>query len=140
MHTNSRGRAGRRGVTTVEFAMIAGPLFLFILGNIEFGRALMAVNCLEEAARSGARVAILRGATVSEIEAEVDRILRPAGITKRTVQIDPTNYSTLDRWQPISITVSATFNDMSWLPLPRFVGGKTYASSCSLPKEYEDAT
>jgi len=63
MHTNSRGRAGRRGVTTVEFAMIAGPLFLFILGNIEFGRALMAVNCLEEAARSGARVAILRGAT-----------------------------------------------------------------------------
>lgn len=55
-----RGRGGRRrsrGVTTVEFAIVA-PLFFWILfGLIDLGRAAYMSTVLSQAAREGARVA-----------------------------------------------------------------------------------
>ena len=54
-----RPRSTRRGATTVELAVVAIPLFMVVFGSIEFGRAMMSVQTLEEAARSGCRVAIL---------------------------------------------------------------------------------
>jgi Flp pilus assembly protein TadG len=116
--------------------MVAPLLFLVVFGSIEFGRALMATQSLDEAARSGCRVAVLRGATTEAVEAEVQRILSPTRILTYSVQVLPTNRATAPRWAPVSVTVTSSFNDMSWLPLPRFVGGKTYTASCTLPKEY----
>ncbi len=129
-------RHQRNGATVVEFAIVAPVLFTVIFGSIEFGRALMTTQSLEEAARSGCRVAVLQGATTTEIETEIDRILGPAGITNRSVQVLPTNYTSSARWTPVTVTVSANYNDMSWLPLPNFFSGKSYASTCTLPKEY----
>jgi len=138
MPNRSLNGCKRRGVAVVEFAVVAPILFLVVFGSIEFCRALMAVQSLEESARAGCRVAILRGATTEEIEAEVDRILAPSGIPKEnyTVQTDPVNIATVGRWSLISVTVVASFDDMSWLPLPGALSGKSYTSSCSLPKEY----
>ena len=126
----------RKGSAIIEFAAVAPVLFLLMFASIEFGRALMAVQSLEEAARSGCRVAILRGATSAEVEAEVDRILGPTGIGTRTVDTQPTNVAQAPRWSPVTVAVSAAFDSMSWLPLPRYLEGKTYTAECSLPKEY----
>lgn len=120
----------------VEFALVAPLLFTVVFGSIEFGRALLVTQSLEEAARSGCRVAVLRGATTSEVQAEVDRILGPAGISKYTLDVEPTSIVSAERWDPVTVTVTANFADMSWLPLPRFFSGRTYVSSCTLPKEY----
>ena len=51
----------------------------------------MTTQSLEEAARSGCRVAILLGMTDADVEAEVDRICAIAGITTYTVDIQPVN-------------------------------------------------
>jgi Flp pilus assembly protein TadG len=46
-----------QGVTTVEFAIVAGVLFMVMFGVIEFGRALFVANALTESTRRGARLA-----------------------------------------------------------------------------------
>ncbi len=46
-----------KGVTTVEFAIIAALFFTVLLGVIEFGRLLFVWNTLTEATRRGARIA-----------------------------------------------------------------------------------
>ena len=120
----------------VEFAVIAPLLFLVILASVEFCRAMMVVQSLEEAARSGCRVAILNGTTAADIESEVDRILAPAGIEIYDVATQPVDITTAERFAPVSVSVSAAFENMSWVPLPNYLNGKTYQSTCTLPKEY----
>ena len=50
---------GERGSTVVEMAMAAGVFFMMIFGIIEFGRLLYTHNALTDAARRGARYAVL---------------------------------------------------------------------------------
>lgn len=50
-------RSLQRGVTTIEFAIVAALLFMVMFGVIEFGRAMFVANMLAESTRRGARVA-----------------------------------------------------------------------------------
>jgi Flp pilus assembly protein TadG len=52
-------RGTQRGVTCVEFAIVAAVLFIAMFGVIEFGRALFVANALAEGTRRGARVAAI---------------------------------------------------------------------------------
>jgi len=133
----SIGRRNRRGATAVEFAIVAIPLFLFIFASIEFGRGMMAIESMEEAARCGARQAILGGATTDSVDTEVAGMMSLLGLTdgEYTVEISPSEFSGQERWTPITVTVSASFNDMSWLPLPMYLGDLPLSASCTLPKE-----
>ncbi len=57
-----RRRSPGRGQALVEFALVA-PIFIFILLSlIEFGRAVYTMQMLNNAAREGARYAIVHGA------------------------------------------------------------------------------
>ena len=51
-----------RGQALVEFALVAPMLVLLLLSIIEFGRAVYYVQMLDNAAREGARYAIVHGA------------------------------------------------------------------------------
>ena len=85
MRQIKRCKSNERGSTLVEFA-IAGAVFLTsMFGVIEFGRALWAHNALADAARRGARYAVLN--SVSDA-AEVKNVVvygDPAGGTQPTV-------------------------------------------------------
>lgn len=52
-------RDGRRGQSLVEFALVLPVLLLVFMGILDFGRAIFAYNSLSNAAREGARVAIV---------------------------------------------------------------------------------
>jgi Flp pilus assembly protein TadG len=54
-----RRRAGARGQSLVEFALVLPILLLIFMGILDFGRAVFAYNTLSNAAREGARVAIV---------------------------------------------------------------------------------
>lgn len=47
------------GTTIAEFAVVAGIFFMLIIGIIEFGRLFYTHNALTDAARRGARYAVL---------------------------------------------------------------------------------
>jgi TadE-like protein len=51
-----------RGQALVEFALVAPLLILLLLSIIEFGRAVYYIQMLDNAAREGARYAIVHGA------------------------------------------------------------------------------
>jgi Flp pilus assembly protein TadG len=120
----------------VEFALVAPLLILTVISSIEIGRALMVTHSLEEAARSACRVAVLRDATQTLIGAEAERILGPVGVKTYSLTTEPISPATAARWTPVTVTVVASFDNMSWLPLPRLFSGKTYRATCTLPKEY----
>ena len=48
-------KAGQRGVAAVEFALVAIPFFLLLLGVIEFGRLMYVWTTVQEVTRSAAR-------------------------------------------------------------------------------------
>ena len=50
-------RNRQHGLSTVEFALVAGVLFILIFGVIEVGRAFFVASALDEASRRGARMA-----------------------------------------------------------------------------------
>lgn len=52
-------RDRQRGVTTVEFAIVAAVFLMVLLAIIEFGRAFFVANALAESTRRGARVAAI---------------------------------------------------------------------------------
>jgi Flp pilus assembly protein TadG len=58
----SRRRSERRGQALVEFALVAPIFFLLLFGLIDFGRYVYYVQILNNAAREGARYAIVHGA------------------------------------------------------------------------------
>lgn len=126
----------RRGAVAVEFAIVSIPLFLFIFGIIEFGRALMAMHSMEEAARAGCRRAIVRDATAAEVQAEVEQLLDSVAIDKFSVSIEPADIESTPRWQPISVTVTAKFKDLNLFSGPLFLEDVVLSSSCTLAKEW----
>ena len=54
-------RRGHRGQGLVEFALVAPFFFLVLFSIIEFGRAIYVIEMLNNAAREGARYAIVHG-------------------------------------------------------------------------------
>lgn len=63
-----RRARGRRGQALVEFALVAPLLLLLILGLIDFARAWNVYQVITDAAREGARNAVVQNQTLTEAE------------------------------------------------------------------------
>ncbi len=85
---------------------------------LEFGRAVMVQQILTNAAREGARAAVLDGATANGVRNSVTTYLSNSGIAGATVQITPTEPATAGFGQPVTVRVSIPFGQVSWVPLP----------------------
>jgi Flp pilus assembly protein TadG len=125
-------RIKRRGVAAVEFAIIAPLLFLLIFGMIEFGRMVMVQQILTNAAREGARIAVLDGTTGTEVRTAVNTYLHNASIPNATITITPTEPNTAGYGAPVTVTVQIPFSQVSWLPTPMFVGGDRQLSATTV--------
>ena len=125
----------RRGAVTVEFAVVAPLLFVLVLGIVEYGRAMMAQQTLTAAARAACRVAVVDGATQQEATDRVTQFLAAAGISGHTITFDPDPLSDAAEWQAVTVTVQVAFEDVSWLPVPAYLSGKTLTGFCLMPHE-----
>src|SRR4051794_27312904 len=98
---------------------------LLVFGMIEYGRMVMVQQLLVNAAREGARVGVLDGSTAAGVTTAVNNYLQPAGITTASVLIVPTTPSSAAATDPVTVTVSVPFTNVSWLPSPMYLGSKT---------------
>lgn len=92
LRQNAVGRKpSRRGVATVETALVL-PVFLTVsLGIIEYGRALMAANLVTNAAREGARIGGIEGSTNSDVTTAVKDLLnKTLGVAAGDVTVNIT--------------------------------------------------
>jgi Flp pilus assembly protein TadG len=80
-----------RGQALVETALALPLLLLVSAGIFEFGRAYQVTQVLTNAAREGARVAVLPGATPEDVQARVTKYLQAGqidGYATATVAVD----------------------------------------------------
>jgi Flp pilus assembly protein TadG len=70
-----------RGAELVEFAFVFPTLLLVMLGIIDFGFLFQRYEVVTNAAREGARVAILPGYQAADVQARVNQYLTVAGLT-----------------------------------------------------------
>ena len=131
----ARANPSRRGTSTVEFALVAPVFLLFLMGIIEFGRVMMVQNVLITAAREGARAAIISGATADSVIDKATSYASTCGFAGATATVDPADLSDATTEDPITVTVSVNFNDVSWLPAPWFLNNQTLAGSTSMRLE-----
>ena len=131
----------RRGAAVAEFAIVAPIFILLVFGMIEFGRAVMVQQVLVNASREGARLAVLDGTTVSEIEQRIDFYLNSSTINNETiiytvngaVVADPT--ATANFGDAVGVEVRVNFNDVSWLPVPQYIGDTVLRATSIMRRE-----
>ena len=136
-HTKQGNRNKRRGVSAVEFALVAPVFVLFIFGMIEFGRMVMVQQVLTNASREGARVAALEGATTASVIATVVHHGTQAAVTiePADVTITPNNPGDAGYGEPVEVSVAVEFDQVSWLPAPMYLGGKSLVATTVMCRE-----
>jgi TadE-like protein len=133
-----------RGQALVEFAFVLVPFLLLLYGIIEFGRYVYTVQVLNNAAREGARYAIVHGSTslcpsgpmpggainpcdpngdnvITAVEQQAVAVIAPITFPPMTCPSSPANPC----WQPnnqrestVTVHVRTVFDPLLPLPLP----------------------
>jgi Flp pilus assembly protein TadG len=131
------GRGKRRGAAAVEFALVAPLFFLLIFGMVEFGRMVMIQQVITNASREGARKAVLDGATSASVKSAVVTYMANGGVTISTsnVTLSPTDPASAEAGDPITVTISIPFTQVSWLPSPMFLGNRQMFASTVMRRE-----
>lgn len=141
-----RQTAIRRGAAMVEMAVCFPIFMLMLLGIIEFGRALMVSQLLTSAAREGCRVAIIDGATESDVEAEIRNMVTGAvGCPSADVAIDivvtavsngaiVADLADADQRDLVQIDITVPFAAVSFTT-GRFLAGHDLRGQCAMRKE-----
>lgn len=128
-------RKQRRGAALVEFAIVSPILFLLVFGMIEYGRMVMVQQIITNASREGARLGVLDGTTTSDVQTSVNDYLAGASVSGANVTVDPSPPNSAGFGEPVTVTVSVPFDQVSWLPTPLFIGGETLQASTVMRRE-----
>jgi Flp pilus assembly protein TadG len=127
-------RQRRKGAALVEFAVVAPVMILFTMGLIDVGRMTMVKQMLINASREGARQATLLDASTDSIKTEIASQLANSGI-KATVTTTPTNLTGAAPGSQVTVTVSASADQVSWTGASMFMSGKTLSASTTMRRE-----
>lgn len=130
-----RMRKCRQGAVTVEFAVVAPIFFMFVLGLVEFTRAMMVEALLTNAAHLGARTGIVDSAQTSDVTTAVTDYLSGAGITGTTISVSPSPPSSATYGQYVTVTVSVPYSSVTWLPMQRYLKGVTLTATSVMRRE-----
>lgn len=128
-------RKNRRGAVIVEFVVAAPVVLTLVCGWLDYERLAEAQRCVEAAAGAGAEVAVREGATAARVAAAVDARLSQAKLRGPVVTIDPDLSYSSDCGALVTVTVSVPFSQVSWLPSPMFLSGKTLTASTVMRRE-----
>jgi Flp pilus assembly protein TadG len=109
--------------------------FLFIFGMIEYGRLIMVQQLLTNAAREGVRVAILDNRTATDATNAANQYLGGANIQGATISVTPDPPTSAASGNPVSVTISVPFKQVSWLPSPMFLGTATMTATATMRRE-----
>jgi Flp pilus assembly protein TadG len=92
------------GTALIEFAFVLPILLVLAMGMLDFGRAFHTKSLLDQAAREGARVAVVTSPDLDIVEDRVTAVLASGGIEPTSVTVDGPNAANM-----VTVTVNATF-------------------------------
>src|ERR1700704_6172050 len=113
-----KSKRNERGATLLEFGIVGSVLFTAMFGVLEFGRLLFTHNALRDAARRGARYAVVRKNDAAGITAVKNMVVygdpnaNPAtatpiapGMTTANVQVDYVNFNGIQLGARASVSI-----------------------------------
>ena len=127
-----RRRQRRRGAAAVEFALVAIPFLILVFTMVEFGRFVMIYQILTDAAREGARQAVVESATPDDVETAVQNLLDKCTLSKATVSVSPSDFTYLWLGDSVTVTVSVNYGDVSWISPIWIAGSPTLSASSTM--------
>lgn len=127
--------AGRRrtGAAMVEMALTLPIFFMVVLGIIEFGRAFMVEQVVTNAAREGARHAVLPGVTTAAAQqkARDHLVAGNLNVPQATVTVTP-DLSTARTGTTVTVTVAVPYSAVSWVQTSWFLSSSATMRSTSV--------
>ena len=123
----SRGQK-RRGIVTVEFAIIVPVIFVLFFAALEMTWVNMMRNSVANAAYEAARKAAIPGATADQAEQVARRTLDPLKMSNGM------SFSMTDFGDQVEVTIDVPVADNSW-GMTRFSGGLRMTKTIRLSKE-----
>ena len=132
-----RRLCGERGAALIEMALTLPLLLLICVGIFEFGRAYQTWEVLTNAAREGARVAVLPNGGEGAVDARVREYLSMGGlVADSTVQVDvnPTTVSmgAAGNTSASQVVVTYPFSFFVLNPIAELVSGNSVSSAMLL--------
>ncbi len=124
----------RRGAAVIEFAMTVPLLFLFVFASIEFSRANMIKNMIENAAMEGAREGMLPGHTAADCIAAAQDLIDIMALNDATITVEPASLTPTTPTVTVMVSVPLATNS---LPMSKFVLGESLTQSVTLPREIQ---
>ena len=118
----------QRGAALLETAITLPLILLVSVAIFEFGRAYQTWQVLTNAAREGARVAVINGTPVADIKAAVKKYAEIGGLTLTDAQISLDQGVALGgSWTGSQVTISYPFQFIVLNPVAQMVksGSKT---------------
>ena len=113
-------KTGAKGQALVEFAVVVPLLMLLVLGIFEFGRIYNAKLVVTQAAREGARRAVITGTTDAQAMAAAQSFAQSLG----TVTVDPPSRVVVSGDTKKAVSVSVHHNVQLVIPsIGVFFGG-----------------
>ena len=101
--TNCR-RNPESGVALIESAFVLPLLLVLAMGMLDFGRAFHTKSVLDQAAREGARIAVVTTPDADLVTDKVNAVLASSGVTAGSVLITGPDASNM-----VTVTVTTTF-------------------------------
>ncbi len=103
-NTGDGTRNAQAGVALIETAFILPLLLVLCMGMLDFGRAFHMKSVLDQAAREGARIAVVTSPDPDLVTLKVNEVLASSGVAASSVQVTGP-----DAAHMVTVTVSATF-------------------------------
>lgn len=146
---SARTASGSRGQALLEFALVIPLIMLLLMGLFDFGRGIYAYNTLSNAARDGARKAIVD----QRVVAGVSVAAQEAADQATALGLDPTDASevlveyrtpdlsadcpaSLPEWTGCVAVVTVNWQFQAITPIiGNFIGPITLSSTTKLPVE-----
>ena len=132
-------RHDRRGAAAVEMAIVLGLLILLVFGIIEMGRAIMVNQVITNAAREGARRAVIPGATDAQVQARIDQYLAAANITgfTRTIEINgsPGSLTGAPAHAQVGVSISVPYSNVSYGIFNLISPSRTFVARVNMRRE-----
>jgi Flp pilus assembly protein TadG len=148
----TRRLKSERGAELIEMALVLPLLLLLIVGMVDFGFLFARYEVLTNAAREGARIAVLPGYGTADVESRVCAYLTTGGLPTTGCPNAPTNPAitvanttiAVAAGSPIdskSVTVAYTHNFMFIGPIIGLMGGSwTNAKTITVTAVMRDET
>jgi Flp pilus assembly protein TadG len=140
MSKPSRRRHSERGAALLEMAFALPLLLLVCVGILEFGRAYQTWQVLTNAAREGARIAVLPGMDDTAVRTRVREYMAIGQLPKAndavvTIDIDRTRTVSIGSGNTASasrVNVNYPFDFVVLDPIARLATGRTTENSSTL--------